>query len=99
MSFSFLWPIVTPVAQSIALLVGAWLAHRIATPKDHERAELLSRIAEASAALVVATNPGKPWADLLQLVVREISSAAGVPTNNAQAIRRAAAAALNKVGA
>lgn len=98
MDFATWFPVITPVIQSVAIIVGAWLAHRIVTPKDHERAELLSRIAGAATALVLANNPNQPWSVLLDLVVREITMAAGVPTKNAGAIKRAAAAALTSAG-
>ena len=91
-------PLVTPVVQALAIIVGGWIAHRLTKPKDHERAALLARIAEASVALVVSNNPNQPWSVLLDLVVREITMAAGVPTSNAGAIKRAAAAALVNAG-
>jgi hypothetical protein len=43
---------------------------------------------------MVSLNPNAKWAELLQLTVNAISTAAGVPTTNKDAIERAAAAAL-----
>jgi hypothetical protein len=94
MSLDFLLTIAAPVFQSAAMLVGVWIAKKITTPTDHARAELLARIAQSAAALVVMNNPGASWANLLDMTVREISNAAGVPTTNHSAITRAAAAAL-----
>jgi TPP-dependent indolepyruvate ferredoxin oxidoreductase alpha subunit len=82
----------------LATAVGAWLARKIVTPKDHERAALLDRIALGAASLVVSMYPGKPFAELLLMVVQRISTAAGVPTGNATAIENAAATALAQLG-
>lgn len=81
-----------------ATLVGAWLAHRITTPKDHDRALLLERIALGAAALVVSLNPKADWATLLEETIKQIVTAAGLPTQNGDAIHRAAAAALTSLG-
>jgi len=81
-----------------ATLLGGWLGTRIIRPRDHERAAALDAIARGAAALVLSLNPGAKWADLFQLVVGQISQAAGVPTRNKDAIERAAAAALDGLG-
>lgn len=90
--------ILGPLVGLVATAVGAWIATRITKPKDHERAELLAKIAAGAAALVVALNPGASWATLLQQVEAQIATAAGLPTRNAQAIQRAAAEALSALG-
>lgn len=82
----------------LALAIGTWLGTRIIKPKDHERAQLLATIAASAAALVVSLNPTATWAQLVKLTVNQIAGAAGVPTNNAAAIERAAAAALTSLG-
>jgi signal transduction histidine kinase len=87
----------TPAVMLLATALGSFFAHRIITPKDSERAELLKEIATGAAALVVSLNPGKAWAALLELIVQQIASAPGVPTANQQAIQRAAAEALTKI--
>jgi uncharacterized membrane protein len=81
-----------------ATLLGTWLGTRFLKPKDHDRALLLEKIAEGAAALVVATFPTASWATLLQNVVTQVAKAAGLPTQNGDAIERAAAAALLKLG-
>ncbi len=43
---------------------------------------------------MLAKNPTDSWRNLLANTVREVSNAAGLPTKNAGAIERAAAAAL-----
>lgn len=81
-----------------AVIIGGLIAHGIRKPTDSERAAILARIAEGAAALVVSLNPGKAWGELLKLTVQQIIAAAGIPTKNAAAIERAAAAALLKHG-
>ncbi len=81
-----------------ATLFGGWLGTRIVTPKDHERAALVAVIASGAAALVVSMYPGKPWAELLELIVRQIEASAGLPTRNTTAIKQAAAKALAALG-
>jgi uncharacterized protein with beta-barrel porin domain len=88
--------LVNTIIGLVATALAAWYAQRIVTPKDHERASLLEKIATGAAALVVSLNPGKAWAAMLELIVQQIASAPGVPTNNQQAIQRAAAEALTK---
>lgn len=81
-----------------ATILGGWVTTRIVAPKAHERAELLAKIAAAAAALVVSLNPTADWSLLLSKVVKAIADAAGLPTTNAQAIERAAAEALTRLG-
>jgi hypothetical protein len=85
------------VLQLAALTLGAWIAQRLKTPKSHERAELLSRIAHDAVALIVSTNPAGAWTVLIEQVVLEVSKAAGLHAGSG-AIRRAAAAALLERG-
>ena len=82
----------------IATALGGWIGTRIITPTDHQRASLLDTIATGAAAYIVATYPGKPWTELVLLVVQRIKSAAGLPTDNSTAIENAAAAALAALG-
>lgn len=88
---SGLWGQVGPI---LSLVLGAAIVHRIKTPGDQERAQLLSQIANDAAALVVTSNPNAPFAQLLQQLVSQISQVSALPTGNGDAIRRAAAAAL-----
>jgi hypothetical protein len=98
-------PIIGPFVGLLATAVGGWIAKHlgaIADAKQHEtalqRATVLEKIAEGAAALAVSLYPTAPWATLLKQVVSMIASAAGLPTTNASAIERAAAAALTKLG-
>jgi len=81
-----------------ALVIGTFFGRRIVQPRDHERAQLLNDIARAAAALAVSMNPNASWALLLQNVINQVATAAGVPTKNAAAIQRAAALALTDMG-
>lgn len=81
-----------------ATIAGTWLGTRIIRPRDHQRAAALDAIAQGAAALVVSLNPNAKWADLLKSVVQQIAAAAGVPTQNKDAIERAAAKALMTFG-
>lgn len=87
-----------PVVSLVAIAIGSWFGHRITSPKDHERAALLSTIAQDAAAFIVALNPTAPWDQLLKDLIARISAAAGLPTSNLTAIENAAAAALTKLG-
>lgn len=92
-----LFHIVSLIATVGIPVLATWLVKKLKTPSDLERAGLLAHIAEAAAALVVSINPKADWATLLEQVVQQIASAAGLPTTNQAAIQRAAAAALLKV--
>jgi hypothetical protein len=93
-----LGPLLGQLGSLALAAVGAWIGSRIIKPTDKQRAEHLSRIAVEAAALCVSLYPGRAWPELVKLVVDAITKAAGVPTTNAQAIERAAAAALLSVG-
>ena len=81
-----------------AMAIGSFFAHRATSVKDHQRAELLSQIAAGAASLALSMNPNASWAKLLDNVVNQVATAAGVPTKNGAAIQRAAAAALTELG-
>lgn len=93
------WDLIGNAVGVVGLVIGALIAKALHTPADHERADILAKIAEGAAALVWSLNPKAKWADLLKQVIQAIESAAGLPTKNAGAIERAAAAALAKLGA
>ena len=97
-NLGFFLPILSPVVLGLAVSFGHWLGSKIKSPTDAERATILEKIADGAAALVVAMNPKANWTDLLKSVVQAIEAAAGVPTKDAGAIERAAAAALTKLG-
>lgn len=90
-----LWPAISGV---LTLAVASWIGHRVTSAKDHERAALLSTIANDAAALAVSKFPASPWSVLFQETVAQISDASGLPTGNADAINRAAAGALKAAG-
>lgn len=83
-----------PFVNLAGILTLAYIAHRATRPSDAERAALLSQLANDAAAAVLAANPGRPWADLLALVVQRMCEGHGIPTNSAVAIEKAAAGAL-----
>ena len=89
-------PVATLALQLSVPVLGGLIVKRLHTPTDHQRAELLSRIANAAASLVVLKNPTGNWSNLLASTIRDISNAAGLPTTNAAAIEREAAAALTR---
>lgn len=99
-SFGLLLPVLSPVLLGLGVALGNWFHGRIVKPADYQRASILQQIAEGAAALVISTNtnPKATWPDLLKQIVQAIESAAGLPTHNADAIQRAAAAALTKLG-
>lgn len=92
------WDMVSTIVGLVATAVGTWLGTRIIKPKDKDRAELLDRIADGCAALILSLYPDKPWAELIRMVIQRISGAAGVPTQSAVAIENAAAGALRRLG-
>lgn len=98
LSLDTLQPIVTLLAQASLPLIGLLIHKHLRTPSDHQRAEHLSIIANAAAALVLAKNPSDSWRNLLANTINELSNAAGLPTQNSDAIKREAAAALTRAG-
>jgi len=90
---------VAPLIQILTPLLLGLIYHGVKTPKDHERAQLLTTLAESAAAVVVNIVPaGTPWAQLLQQVVARIAAESTVPTDNQKKIENAATAALAKFG-
>lgn len=85
------------VTVSIPIL-GRMIVTRLRTPSDVDRAQQLSIIANAAAALIVMRNPTSDWRMLLEQTIKQISAAAGLSTRNAAAIEREAAAALMRAG-
>lgn len=68
------------------------------TLTDAERAALLTTLAQDTAAMIVAAFPGKPWADLVNLIIQRLLGMPGVPTQNRQALEGAASSALMRMG-
>ncbi len=77
-SIETLQPIVALIVNASIPLIGLLIHKRLRTPSDQQSAK----------------NPTDSWRNLLASTVREVSNAAGLPTKNAGAIERAAAAAL-----
>jgi len=92
------FPIINSLLGIVGVALGGLIAKALHTPQDHDRALLLEKIADGAAALVVSMNPRAQWADLLKQVIKAIEAAAGLPTDNAAAIERAAAASLARLG-
>lgn len=91
--------LLTALVGPAALIVASLIVRSIRKPSDRERALLLSQIANDAADLLLSsfTNP-PPFATLLDQLVTAISNAAGLPTSNRDAIKRAAASALTLRG-
>lgn len=86
------------LAELIALVILAIIAHAVKTPKDAERAVLLTTLAESAAAVAVNYAPNDSWSSLLAEVVRRIKDESTLPTTNHTKIENAATAALTKLG-
>lgn len=81
----------------IVITIGLGLLHQaIKTPKDHERAALLTRLADDAAAVCLSVAPDAPWAQLVAEIVARLK-AAGAPTSNDTVLQKAATAALVRV--
>lgn len=99
MKLDTLQPIVSLIAQVSIPILGLLIHKRLRTPSDHQRAELLSKIANGVATLSLAKNPNSPWRVLLADTIAELNRASGLPTTNSDVIKREAAAALKRAGA
>jgi len=82
----------------VALLIGGWWVRRQSTPTEQSRAQHLAQIATDTAALVVSANPKAAWAQMLEQTVQQLTGAAGIPVTNRDALQRAAAGALARLG-
>lgn len=91
-------PLLALAAQAAVPVIGLLISRSLHTTAQHKRAEHLSIIANAAAAIVLAKNPSDSWRNLLASTIAELSNAAGLPTQNADAIKREAAAALTRAG-
>ena len=87
-----------------AFLLGTVIVHGVLAwihktkLSDADRAALLTQLAQDAAAFVVAAYPGKPWADLVNLIVQRLLAGSGTPTQSTQALENAASAALTRMG-
>lgn len=93
-----LLPVVTLLLQSIIPIALVWIGKHTSTQKDAARAAALQHIADGAAALVLANNPANAWAQLLKRTIEMLQQSPAVPTTNAEALERAAASALTRLG-
>ena len=90
---------VSPLLQILVPILLGLIYHGVKTPKDSERAQLLTTLAESAAAVVVnVVPPGTAWAQLLQQVIAKVAAESTVPTDNQKKIEAAAVTALTKLG-
>ena len=90
---------ILPAALLGATIINAILAHyRRHALTDPERAALLTQLAQDAAAVLSAAFPGKPWAELVAMIVQRLLATPGVPTQSKQALESAASAALVRMG-
>ena len=90
--------IINAFVPTIALMLGGFIAHRFASPKDHEQAKHLAIVAGQLAAVLVIAQPNASWAQLVQQLVNQISDAAGLSAVAQADVLRAAQAALVAAG-
>ena len=88
--------VLTPFLPLLNAAVGLVLAKAISTPKSHERAMEIAKIADDVVGLVLAENPTWKYAQALDWVRQRLADA-GL-TNNAEIIKRVAVAALARAG-
>ncbi len=92
-------PWIIPAVALGTTLVNWALAYLHKHTMTHaERATLLTTLAQDAAAVIVAAFPGKPWADLVNLIIQRLLGMPGVPTQNRQALEGAASSALLRMG-
>lgn len=95
---AFLSPLLPVLYQASLPVIGLWIAHRVSKPRDHERAELIARIASDAAALAVRLFPNSPIDDQIARVIEDLRRASGL-TTNASVLKRAATAAVQNARA
>lgn len=89
---------ILPYLHYLSVGVGLFIASRLRTPRDHERAALLDSLARGFTDTMMARYPGKGWAVLLDDIVRALELSRSAPTVNSGAIRRAVVSALANRG-
>jgi len=98
MNWTLILPLVKPALIVLGGAFGLMIHQRLKKPQDFERAQHLSTIARESAALLVSEKKGATWATLIEDLVKQLTANESVPTGNVDAIRRAAAGALQAAG-
>lgn len=91
----FDWNAILTVVVTVA---AGMIRHAIKTPKDVDRARLLTLLADDAAAVVVNLAGDAPWAQLVRDVVNRILGHVELPTQNRAAIEAAATGALTRLG-
>lgn len=89
---------VNGIINLVILILGGVIAHAVKTPKDHERAHLLTTLAESAAAVVVNVMPNAEWPKLLEAVIARLGAESTLPTKNVSKLENAATAALVRLG-
>jgi len=92
------WLTYDNVMGALITLIAGIILRVLKTPKDNERAALLTTLANSAAANAVNLMPDRPWAELLQATVQRLAAESTVPTHNTQKLETAALAALVRLG-
>jgi hypothetical protein len=93
--FSSLWHAIAPALTPIGVLLTGWLHAKVtSTPSDADKAAHLAQLARDAAALAYSLFPNLPQQELVAKIVAILSTIAGVPTTNKDALERAATGAL-----
>ena len=80
----------TAMVPVAIVAAGGWLAKSLRTPTELDRAQHLAILANDVATTVCDLMPQATWAAKVEQAVQQLSKAAGLPTTNTDAIRRAA---------
>jgi hypothetical protein len=94
MKISMLLPLAQTFLPVVVAAATGWLAHLIRTPKDHERAVILSQMAKGAVGLVLVNNKSNDWVQLLKQAVDQIVLSDSPPTMNRDVVTKAVASEL-----
>lgn len=89
---------INSVLDLAVIVLGFFIHHAVRKPKDNERADLIRRLADDAAAVVLNLMPNASWAQILAQVVAKLNAAEAAPTGNAKVVEDAATAALVRLG-
>lgn len=92
--FHLVWPY---VLQLGGVAFAAFLAKKVHTATDSQRAQAIATIAKDIAAAVYTNNPSLTWLDLVKQVVEQLAAQTGL-TENPLVLQRAATGALMSLG-
>lgn len=96
MKLSTLIPYLQLLATALIPAAAAWIVRRIKNPTDAERAQLIGRIAEDAAMLLISKFPTWDAARLIAELIRQLRSQINVPTANEGVLERVATAAVTR---